>query len=446
MRTMNSIRYGIFWSLVASSAACDDGAAADRFVEDEPGEPGAVQEGPDTLQAPVSGSAAPDICGALKDVQTGGDGMDNFTAVDAGSCLIGARNADILTGATGNDVLLGGKGADTLFGKKGNDTLVGGAGVDVMDGGKGNDVYQFYPADDQFKTQDTITDSLGQDTVRCMDGLKAISSEKQNGDVILKFPNGGSLRMVDGMRFTLVDCGVGLPGPSSGVPGDPCDPATPLAYGPLPGPRTGRVTAVYLVPADQAVDETRAKFFRCALHVVDAWSQQRTGRHFAWELSVVQSAHPTAWFSCSQQNTMEQCYPQLYTQVNELGYPLWSDLTLFALAVQGNLVHWGGTRTNAPAGGGVAFVGADLFTQLTDKQCLPGQCMTIDIFKNFMHDGDYVTGGIAHELGHAFGLPHPNPATPNVGWSIMAEHWHYPNNGFLDGELAALATNPLLVP
>jgi hypothetical protein len=233
---------------------------------------------------------------------------------------------------------------------------------------------------------------------------------------------------------------------TAGVPGDPCDPATPLVYGPLPGPHTGRVTAVYLVPADQAVDETRAKFFRCALHVVNAWSQERAGRHFAWELSVVQSAHPTAWFSCSQQNTMEQCYPQIYAQVSELGYPLWSDLTLFALAVQGNLVHWGGTRIATPAGGGLAFVGSDLFTQLTDKGCLPGQCMTLDIIYNVMHDGDYITGGIAHELGHAFGLPHPDPATPNVAWSIMAEHWHYPNNGFLDGELAALATNPLLVP
>ena len=235
-------------------------------------------------------------------------------------------------------------------------------------------------------------------------------------------------------------------GGDTGVESDPCDPATPLVYGPLPGPHAGRVTAVYLVPADQAVDETRAKFFRCALHVVDGWFAQRAGRHFAWELSVVQSAHPVAWFQCGQANSFEQCYPQVYAQVGELGYPLWSDLTLFALAMQGNLVHWGGTRIATPTGGGLAYVGADLFTQLTDKQCLPGQCMTFDIATNTMHDGDYITGGIAHELGHAFGLPHPDPQAPNFTWSIMAEHWHYPNNGFLDGELAALSSNPLLVP
>lgn len=230
------------------------------------------------------------------------------------------------------------------------------------------------------------------------------------------------------------------------VPGDPCDPATPLAVGPLPGPHTGRVTAVYMVPADQAIDETRAKFYRCAVHVVDGWYQQRAGRSYNWELSVVQSAHAAGWFACEEANTLAQCSTQIGTQLAELGYPLYSDHTMFAVALQGNLVQWGGARVDSPAGGGLAFVGADLFTQLTDKNCLPGACMTFDIKLNIFHDGDYVTGGIAHEFGHAFGLPHPDPMTPGVAWSIMAEHWHYPNNGFLDGELASLATNPLLAP
>jgi len=211
MRTMNCIRYALFLSLVASSAACEDSGLTDE--PGELGEDGPV--GPGTLQAPVSVAAGPaDLCGALP-VKLGTNGPDALTADAGGSCLIGLLSEDTLTGGDASDVLLGGKGFDQLFGGRMNDTLVGGLGQDQLYGGRGDDLYLFYPADDQPAIVDTVIDSRGQDTVQCVDGLTAISSDEQDGDVILTFPNGGTLRLVDGMRFTLLGCGVGLPGASS---------------------------------------------------------------------------------------------------------------------------------------------------------------------------------------------------------------------------------------
>lgn len=203
-----SIRAGALWSLVACFAACDDSVLNDELGEPRP-------EGPGALQDAVSGVAgALDLCGALP-VKVGTDGPDVLAADAGGACLIGLRSEDQLIGGDASDVLLGGKGFDQLFGGRMNDVLVGGLGQDQLYGGKGNDLYLFYPADDQPFIVDTVTDSLGQDTVQCLDGLTATSSEEQDGDVILKFPAGGTLRLVDGMRFTLLGCGVELPGSSS---------------------------------------------------------------------------------------------------------------------------------------------------------------------------------------------------------------------------------------
>jgi hypothetical protein len=60
----------------------------------------------------------------------------------------------------------------------------------------------------------------------------------------------------------------------------------------------------------------------------------------------------------------------------------------------------------------------------------------------------YVTGGtpvgtVAHELGHAFGLHHPDGYEGGKR-SIMRAHWDYPDTGFLDHEQFVLQTSPFV--
>jgi hypothetical protein len=75
--------------------------------------------------------------------------------------------------------------------------------------------------------------------------------------------------------------------------------------------------------------------------------------------------------------------------------------------------------------------------------CPPGGCRLTS--SDWAHvDGDVTTGVLAHELGHSFGLPHTPVNEPQHARSIMAEHWHSPDNGFTGAEQAALRTNGIL--
>ncbi|MEJ7732292.1 MAG: hypothetical protein WKG00_24180 [Polyangiaceae bacterium] len=246
------------------------------------------------------------------------------------------------------------------------------------------------------------------------------------------------------MRVTnalLVGCMLFLAAACSATPEPPSDerePPSRTSHRPLDGSGfTGRVTVLYLVPAGQEADGAKYWFMHDAMGVIRSFYAQAAGRTFEWTQDVLYANHPVDWFGCGPGGDYNYCAGRVDEQLIELGYPLWAAQTTFLVAMQGESEHYAAAMSPDTMGG-VALVGADSFSQVIAAGCAPGTCAVGGA------DGDGVTGGIAHELGHAFGLPHPPDGIANRAFSLMAEHWHFPNNGFLPSELPTLAAHPLL--
>ena len=152
----------------------------------------------------VSALAGSAVCEGLPQI-LGTKGNDVLTAGEHGSCLLGGKGNDTLLGGGARDVLVGGNDNDVLHGGKGNDVLVGGPGSDILYGDKGNDSYLFYPEDDDPRTVDKIIDGIGNNDVRCMNGLKA--TRKTNGStLVLTFPKGGTVEIENVDHFNSIQC------------------------------------------------------------------------------------------------------------------------------------------------------------------------------------------------------------------------------------------------
>ena len=109
---------------------------------------------------------------------------------------------------------------------------------------------------------------------------------------------------------------------------------------------------------------------------------------------------------------------------NEDGYTV----LVFAKGAGG----WAGGRELTGANGGWAIVG---------DWC-------IDSIQGSVAEGAYwwsgrrkQTGAAAHELGHAFGLPHPDSVGGSNTTSVMGNSWDYPTIGLNDYDRSSLATN-----
>lgn len=109
---------------------------------------------------------------------------------------------------------------------------------------------------------------------------------------------------------------------------------------------------------------------------------------------------------------------------NEDGY----SVLIFFKGVGG----WAGGREFPHADGGWAILG---------DWC-------IDSLQGDVPEGDYwwsgrrlQIGAAAHELGHTFGLPHPDFYNGDWSTTIMGHWWNYPNTGLNSWEIDNLAAN-----
>ncbi len=154
--------------------------------------------------------------GAKDDLLDGGNGNDSLYGRAGDDVLLGGAGNDWLRGEAGNDrldggggndYLIGGDGNDTIFAGDGDDTVDAGAGDDWIDAGVGNDTIDGGAGNDTYVLhgQGTVTIrdnewSPGrQNIVQFIEvASTAIASvERQLDTLVLKYANGGLLRIPD---------------------------------------------------------------------------------------------------------------------------------------------------------------------------------------------------------------------------------------------------------
>ncbi|MBI2034865.1 MAG: hypothetical protein HYT11_04000 [Candidatus Levybacteria bacterium] len=164
--------------------------------------------------------------------------------------------------------------------------------------------------------------------------------------------------------------------------------------------------------------------------------------------------------NCAVANQFEG---NIITELKNKGYPVHQDWNQFptnrvvwVLAIGGG--GYAGVR-QYPTGGGFAMVGDAAIYGTIDNNCnrVKDKYFSVDnppnakdnCINTWLPSGKiygYGVGALGHELGHAFGLPHPDAygyPGGSIQWSqtVLGEHWNYPNTGLLNEDRNILATS-----
>jgi hypothetical protein len=223
-----------------------------------------------------------------------------------------------------------------------------------------------------------------------------------------------------------------------------------------------RVVPVYLVPRDYAVPLERIPYHVQVVDDVRRWYGRATGGHtFIAEPLIVQvSRHAFAELAA---DSFQAWWPLLQREFADYGLP-WDRrskiklvfLTNGAGAWAGADSENGGIDSVGAAGrsddgdwGGLAVIGdssaGGVFAGVCPEHAVPGSGERgRGGGTAWWCSGTTYRGTLAHELGHTFGLPHPDAFRPgfrcadSTAYSQMQCHWEYARERLFDYEIAHL--------
>lgn len=223
-----------------------------------------------------------------------------------------------------------------------------------------------------------------------------------------------------------------------------------------------RVVPVYLVPRDYVVPLDRVPYHVSVVDDVRRWYGRATaGRTFVAEPLLVQVSRHT--FAELAADSFQAWWPLLQGEFADYGFPWNRRSKIKLLFLTNGAGAWAGAdsenggidsigaagRTDRGDWGGLAVIGdssaGGVFAGVCPEDAVPG---TGERGRGggtaWWCSGTTYRGTVAHELGHTFGLPHPDAfrrgfrCADSTAYSQMQCHWEYARERLFDYEVTHL--------
>jgi PKD repeat protein len=220
------------------------------------------------------------------------------------------------------------------------------------------------------------------------------------------------------------------------------------------GNGTPEVRIIYLIPSDKEFRQDYKDAIENAIKDVQTWyhNQMGNGKTFRLHIPIVEvfhTAHPASWYSTHPTGEYKDWF---WDNVLKDGFKLTggkfndpNNIWIFYIDADPACRQLGGA-----GGGGVALLPANDLRGLVGEQNIPA-CP--DESPDNAGVGRWI-GGLAHELGHALGLPHPpecedkDPSNDDNKCHSLMYHGYrdYPNTFLLPEDRQKLNQSPFFLP
>lgn len=186
-----------------------------------------------------------------------------------------------------------------------------------------------------------------------------------------------------------------------------------------------KIRPIYLYPSDFPFKQKNLDALKEGMAQIQSWYMKSTGGYTFeyFEPIAIKANHDLAYFKCldggcdggvSYEESVN--WGRVYYELGDHGYWSCAGGTINLVVMDGAGGFAGGGWCGSKNSGGQALVGTWTFeSHYGDYRCK-------DIFQCGTGPS---WGAAAHELGHAFGLPHTFDFDPNCE-SVMGQHWNYP--------------------